>query len=167
MTQTKPHQAGALHQAQRLPLETSSRILESMLESVELAERTTLEIAERAGFHGTDLEKIGIAVHEIVANAIIHGNHLDCHKKVVVTVLRTLEHFEVAVWDQGRGFDLESLPDPRNPDVLLLPYGHGVYLARAFMDEVQVDAGPANGTTVIKYIAHDEAPPAPPVTLAS
>jgi serine/threonine-protein kinase RsbW len=169
MSQTKSSNANALRQTHRHPRETSNRTLESTLESVDSVERTALEIAGRAGFHGTDLEKIGVAVHEVVANAIVHGNHLDCHKKVVVTILRTLEQFEVAVWDQGKGFDLESLPDPRNPDALLLPYGRGVYLARAFMDEFYVQAGPANGTTVtmIKYIPFDEAPLAPGLTRAS
>jgi serine/threonine-protein kinase RsbW len=169
MTQTKPSHTNALHQTHRQALETSTRILESALETVDSVESTAIEIAERAGFHGTDLEKIGVAVHEVVTNAIIHGNHLDCHKKVVVTILRTLEEFEVAVWDQGHGFDLEALPDPRNPEALLLPYGRGVYLARAFMDELYVQAGPANGTTVtmIKYIPSNDAPPVPGVTLAS
>jgi serine/threonine-protein kinase RsbW len=169
MSQTKPSNVNALRQNHRHALETSNRILESTLESVDSVERTALEIAERAGFHGTDLEKIGIAVHEVVANAIIHGNHLNSHKKVVVTILRTVEQFEVSVWDQGKGFDLQSLPDPRNPDALVQPYGRGVYLARAFMDELNVQAGPANGTTVtmIKYIPFDEAPAASGLTLAS
>lgn len=169
MPHTKPGNTNALSYTRRHPLETSNRILESRLESIDSVERTALEIAERAGFHGTDLEKIGIAVHEVVANAIIHGNHLDCHKKVVVTILRTVEQFEVAVWDQGRGFDLQSLPDPRDPDVLLLPYGRGLYLARTFMDKICVQAGPANGTTVtlIKYIPFDGAPAALGLKLAS
>ena len=169
MSQTKSINANALRHTRCRPLERSNRILESMLENIDSVERAAVEIAERAGFHGTELEKIGVAVHEVVANAIIHGNHFDCHKKVVVTIHRTVEQFEVSVWDQGKGFDLQSLPDPRDPDALLLPYGRGIYLARAFMDELYVQAGPANGTTVtmIKYLPFDEAPAAPGLTLAS
>ena len=150
-------------------LETSYQILESALESIDSAERTALDLAERAGFGETDLEGIGIAVHEVVANAVIHGNHLDCHKKVVMTILRTAEQFKVSVWDQGTGFDLESLPDPRNPDVLLLPYGRGIHLARVFMDEFQVQPGPANGTTVtmIRHIRASGTSLAPGLTRAS
>jgi len=168
MSHTKPSNGNGPRKTHFHPIETSSRILESTLDSVDSVEQTALEIAERAGFFGTDLEKICIAVHEVVANAIIHGNHFDCHKKIIVTILRSLEQFEVSVWDQGKGFDLESLPDPRSPEVLLLPYGRGVYLARAFMDELYVEAGPANGTTVtmIKHIPLDE-PAARRLTLAS
>src|SRR5690242_14863776 len=116
------------------PLETANCILESRLENVDSVERTALEIAERAGFRGTDLEKIGLAVHEVVVNAIIHGNQFKSLKKVVVTILRSLKVLEVAVWDEGTGFDVQSLPDPRSPDALLMPFGRGVYLARSFMD---------------------------------
>ena len=152
MSNTKQSDADAARHTRRHPLETACRILESRLEYVDSVEKTALDIAGRAGFHGTDLEKIGVAVHEVVANAI--GNHLECQKKLIVTIIRTVEKFGLAVWDQGEGFDLQSLPDPRNTDALLLPCGRGVYLARAFMDEFYVDAGPGNGTTVtmIKYI---------------
>jgi serine/threonine-protein kinase RsbW len=169
MSQSKPRNTNSLGRSGFRPLESSHRILESTLDSVDSVERTALDIAERAGFDGTDLEKIGVAVHEVVANAIIHGNHLNCHKKVVVTLVRSVEQFEVSVWDQGNGFDLQSLPDPGDPAVLLLPYGRGVYLARAFMDEFYVQVGPANGTTVtmIKYIPFDKAPAEAGLTLAS
>jgi serine/threonine-protein kinase RsbW len=93
-------------------------------------------------------------VREVVANAIIHGNRLDEQKKVVVTVMRTSELFKVSVWDQGRGFDVKCLSDPRSPEVLLRESGRGIYMARAVMDEFHVQIGPAAGTTVslIKYI---------------
>jgi two-component sensor histidine kinase len=70
------------------PLESCSRILESTLASAELAEDTALETAQAAGFRGDELEKIGLAVREVVANAIIHGNRLDPAKKVVLTATR-------------------------------------------------------------------------------
>jgi serine/threonine-protein kinase RsbW len=135
------------------PLETTTRTLDSTLANIDLAENAILEFAQRAGFLGTELEKVGLAVREVVANAIIHGNRLDGQKKVVVTTLRTPDQLEVAVWDQGMGFDLDCLPDPRSPDVLLREHGRGIYLARAFMDEFHVHTGPAGGTTVslIKY----------------
>ena len=50
-----------------------------------------------------------------------------------------------------RRFDLDCLHDlrsPRSPEVLLRESGRGIYLARAFMDEFHVQAGPAGGGTV-------------------
>ncbi len=136
------------------PLETTTRTLDSTLANIDLAESAALEFAQKAGFLGNELEKVGLAVREVVANAIIHGNRLDYQKKVVVTVLRTPDQLRVTVWDQGKGFDLDCLSDPRSPEVLLRESGRGIYMARAFMDEFHVHTGPAGGTTVslIKYI---------------
>jgi serine/threonine-protein kinase RsbW len=130
------------------PFESCSRIFESTLASVELAEDTALEIAQAAGFRGDQLEKIGLAVREVVANAIIHGNRLDPAKKVVLTATRTADRLDVRVWDQGKGFDMESLSGPLSSDVLLRDSGRGIYLARAFMDEFHVETGAAGGAAV-------------------
>jgi serine/threonine-protein kinase RsbW len=139
------------------PLESCSRIFESTLASVELAEDTALEIAQAMGFRGDELEKIGLAVREVVANAVIHGNRLDPAKKVVVTATRADHRLDVRVWDQGKGFELESLSDPLSSDVLLRDSGRGIYLARAFMDEFHIEIGEAGGTTVLltKFIRRE------------
>jgi len=136
------------------PLEAATEIFESTLASVELAENVALEIAQAAGFHGDELEKIGLAVREVVANAVIHGNRLDASKKVVLTAMRTEDRLELTVWDQGKGFDVASLADPLSSEVLLRGSGRGIYLARAFMDEFRVKTGTAGGNTVslVKFI---------------
>jgi serine/threonine-protein kinase RsbW len=139
-------------------LETTTRTLNSMLQVVDSVENDALEYARRAGFHGITLEKIGLAVREIVNNAIIHGNRLDGQKKVIVRIARTTNQITITVWDQGKGFDLDSLPDPHSPEVLLRRSGRGIYFARAFMDEFHVQPGPAGGTTVVlvKYIREND-----------
>lgn len=136
------------------PLETAIQTLNSTLDNIDSAENVVLELAQRAGFRGDELEKVGLAVREVVANAIIHGNRMDDQKKVVVTALRTPGQLKVAVWDHGKGFDLDCVADPRSPEVLLKESGRGIYMARAFMDRFDVEIGSAGGTTVsmVKYI---------------
>jgi serine/threonine-protein kinase RsbW len=136
------------------PLETAIQTLDSKLDNIDSAENLILEFAQRAGFRGDELEKVGLAVREVVANAIIHGNRLDEQKKVVVTALRTPGLLKVAVWDQGKGFDLDGVADPRSPEVLLKESGRGIYMARAFMDRFDVEVGSGGGATVsmVKYI---------------
>ncbi|MEZ6067601.1 MAG: ATP-binding protein [Planctomycetaceae bacterium] len=54
--------------------------------------------------------------------------------------------------DEGRGFDVRNLPDPRDPDRIGLSSGRGVLMMRAFMDEVTYnDRG--NAVTMVKYRA--------------
>jgi serine/threonine-protein kinase RsbW len=137
-----------------LPIETTSRILNSTLESADFVESVALQSAQKAGFFGIALEKIGLAVREIVINAIIHGNGLNSQKKVFVTIARTRRQLTVTVWDQGSGFDLDRLPDPRSTEALLKKSGRGIYLAQAFMDEFHVQSGAGGGAavTLVKYI---------------
>ncbi len=73
---------------------------------------------------------------------------------MIVTALRTPTQLKITVWDQGKGFDLEALPDPLSPEMLLNESGRGIYLARAFMDEFHLETGRAGGATVslVKYI---------------
>jgi anti-sigma regulatory factor (Ser/Thr protein kinase) len=68
-------------------VETTARILDSTKESINLAESEALEAARRSGFRETIVEHIGLAVHEIMINAVIHGNGCDPYKKVVVNHL--------------------------------------------------------------------------------
>jgi serine/threonine-protein kinase RsbW len=133
---------------------TTTRILDSTFESADFVENVTLQSARRAGFSDIALEKIGLAVREIVINAIIHGNGLKSQKKVFATIARTRKQLTITVSDHGDGFDLDRLPDPRSPEALLKGSGRGIYLARAFMDEFHVQTGAGGGTTVtlVKYI---------------
>jgi hypothetical protein len=66
----------------------------------------------QVGVLGRELEKAGLAVREVVANAIIHGNRLDDQKKVVLTFLRTPNQLKVAVWDQGKDSTWIACPIP-------------------------------------------------------
>ena len=54
-----------------------------------------------------------------------------------VTVRLTQTEATFVVRDEGPGFDVDSLPDPRDPENLTKPSGRGVLLIRTFMDEVR------------------------------
>ena len=125
-----------------------TRAFDSNLESLDSAESAVLEVARRCGFREIALEHIGLAVHEIMINAIVHGNHSDIEKKVQLTVSRTGEELRITISDQGDGFNPHSLPDPLSPQALRRGSGRGVYLAQALMDEFHVQPGCAGGTTV-------------------
>jgi serine/threonine-protein kinase RsbW len=134
--------------------ETVNRRLDSTLASIDVVESTVLELARRAGFAGRSLARIGLAVREIATNAVVHGNRYNLGKKVFVAVSRTPSRLEVAIADQGGGFDPSSVSDPRSPVALLRPSGRGLYLARTFMDELHVRRGDLCGVTVVlvKYV---------------
>jgi serine/threonine-protein kinase RsbW len=135
-------------------IETVNRTLDSTLASIDAAETAVLAVATRAGFAGLSLSRIGLAVREITTNAIVHGNRYDLGKRVFMAVSRTPARLEVTIADQGSGFDPRNVSDPRSPEALLRPSGRGLYLARAFMDEMHVLRGDLCGMAVVmvKYV---------------
>jgi serine/threonine-protein kinase RsbW len=134
--------------------ETVDQFLDSSLDSVDSAEQLVLDLARKAGFQEEDLHKIGMAVRESMVNAVVHGNQYSAHKKVRVSVSKGQDRLTVTISDQGKGFELEALPDPLSEDNLLRNSGRGIFLIRAFMDELHVRRLSPAGTevTLTKYL---------------
>jgi serine/threonine-protein kinase RsbW len=134
--------------------ETVDQFLDSSLDSVDSAEHLVLHVARKAGFQEEDLHKIGMAVRESMVNAVVHGNQYSAHKKVRVSVSKGQDRLTVTISDQGKGFELEALPDPLSEDNLLRNSGRGIFLIRAFMDELNVRRLSPAGTevTLTKYL---------------
>ena len=82
-----------------------------------------------------------IAVTEAVNNAILHGNKSDKSKMVEINVFEQEDQFWFLVKDDGRGFDYNNLPDPTNPENILLENGRGVFLMKNLADDVEFHDG--------------------------
>ena len=111
--------------------------------------------------------RLGIAVHEAVVNAVVHGNlevssdlklndweayHAAVKaraaeapyrdRRVAVTIRASrAPSLEVEVRDQGRGYDPAALPDPTDPENVERACGRGLLLIRTFFDEVSHSDG--------------------------
>ena len=83
---------------------------------------------------------IELALQEALANAVIHGNHEDAHKRVTV-ICRCSIHGEVSITirDEGQGFNNGAVPDPTVSENRLSTHGRGVYLMQSLMDEVSFE----------------------------
>ena len=123
--------------------------LESTLDSVDVAEEMVKDFAEKVGFPEDDVHQIGMAVRESVINAVVHGNCYSSLKKVSLAVEASSDRLTIKVQDQGAGFDLDDIPDPLRDENLLRKSGRGLFLIRAFMDELQVHRLRPEGMEVI------------------
>jgi CheY-like chemotaxis protein/anti-sigma regulatory factor (Ser/Thr protein kinase) len=120
------------------------------------------------------LLQVGMAITEALANARDHGNlELDsalreesddayynlgierqtqapyADRRVHLTEHLTPTEVRYTIRDEGNGFDSSSLPDPTNPENLLVASGRGIMLIHTFMDEVSFnDCG--NEITMLK-----------------
>lgn len=129
-----------------------SYTLDSTLETVNSAEEAATRIAGEAGFADDEIMKISMAVREAAVNAVLHGNAYDPAKKVTLDFERTPGNLVITIRDQGKGLDVNSIPDPLSPENLMKSSGRGIFLIRSFMDEVQIN--PSQAGTEIKLIKH-------------
>jgi serine/threonine-protein kinase RsbW len=123
--------------------------LETLIESIALAEEMGVRVAAAAGFSEDDQYKIGLAVHEGVMNAFQYGNEQRREKKISLVFELHHEKLVIHVVDQGTGYSLEDVPDPRDDENVLGDSGRGVLLMKAFMDEFEVQTGHSGGAKVV------------------
>ena len=118
---------------------TTSRLslkLDSALPSVDTIEETALDFAARAGFDPDDAGNIAMVAREAAVNAVIHGNKYSPELHVTASFEASADTVKISIADQGPGFDADAIPDPLAAENLLRTSGRGVFLMRAFMDEV-------------------------------
>ena len=136
------------------PTTRTNLILASSLETVDRVEQEAETFAKRFGFDKDDVSNIAMAVREATVNAVIHGNAYDREKQVTVAFEATSDDLIFRIGDQGGGFDAENIPDPLSPENILRGSGRGVFLMRAFMDEVHFrQLTPGTELTLIKHRA--------------
>lgn len=126
--------------------------LASTLETVDRVEQEAESFASRFGFDEDDVSNIAMAVREATVNAVIHGNAYNRDKQVTASFEATENDLVFRISDQGSGFNEESIPDPLSPENILRGSGRGVFLMRAFMDEVHFrQLAPGTELTLIKH----------------
>src|SRR5437870_13099861 len=87
-----------------------------------------------------DVENIDLALHEALANAMIHGNGCDSSKPVRVSVaLEENRGLLVGVKDEGSGFEPSRLADPLAGPSRLACHGRGIFLISHLTDDVHFE----------------------------
>ena len=134
---------------------TTSRVsftLDSSLDSVNKVELTAEQFAQRAGFDVDTVAQISMAVREAAVNAVLHGNAYDKTKHITASFETTGDALIIRLADQGPGLEPENIPDPLAPENILRGSGRGIFLIRAFMDEVNFrQLHPGTELTLIKH----------------
>lgn len=134
------------------PTSRHSLTLSSTLETVDRVEQEAEAIAVRCGFDEDDVSNIAMAVREAMVNAVVHGNAYNPAKNVTASFQVTDADLIIQICDQGDGFTSEGLPDPLLPENILRGSGRGVFLMRAFMDEVHFRLlAPGTELTLVKH----------------
>ena len=129
-------------------VETTELRFPSRIKAVDEVASAVSEFLNRAGISDDVVWGIEMAVREAVTNAVVHGNKLDESKFVEVSLRIFHGTFEIAVHDQGPGFNPSEIPDPTKEENILKTSGRGIFFMRNFMDEVYWSIRSKGGTTV-------------------
>ncbi len=90
------------------------------------------------------------AVGEAFNNVVEHAYHGHGGGTARIVIERDGDVLRVVMSDDGRSFDIDAVPDP---DLPALPEsGMGLFIIRAFVDEVSYCAGPPNVLTLTKKL---------------
>jgi serine/threonine-protein kinase RsbW len=127
--------------------------IESTLESVNKAEEMADQVAAKAGLDEDTRGGVSMAVREGMINAVLHGNAYDTNRRVNLSFEQNDQEMVVTISDEGKGFVPDEVPDPLAPENLLKTSGRGIFLMRAFMDEVRFrKLNPGTEITLIKRL---------------
>ena len=105
-------------------------------DKIQLVERKTERFATRIGLSEDDIDSLGIAVTEVVSNAIKHGNRGDISKKVHIEFTVEDRCVKVVIRDEGKGFDPDDIANPLDPENLYKDSGRGIFIVKELMDDV-------------------------------
>jgi len=104
---------------------------------------------EKLGVIDAEDSHLFIALDEAFVNAVKHGNQFNPEKNVRISVDVSPKEASFTFEDEGEGFDVAKIPDPRDPENLFKTSGRGVLIIHNIMDAVQYNER-GNRITMIK-----------------
>jgi serine/threonine-protein kinase RsbW len=99
-----------------------------------------LERVAKLGLIASEGSNLFVALDEAFVNAVKHGNKNDPTKLVRLGAELSPTEACFTIEDEGEGFDVATIPDPRDPANLFKSSGRGVLLIYNIMDEVEYNA---------------------------
>lgn len=94
------------------------------------------ELLRRGWVHADDEAWLTLCLDEVVVNAMLHGNEGDPRIPIQLALHRRGDAWVLHVIDQGEGFHPEHVPDPEDPDSLLLEHGRGIRIMGEWLDRL-------------------------------
>lgn len=81
--------------------------------------------------------QLNVVLTESIVNAIKHANATDPDKEVHVRINVHDKDLSIMVYDSGRGFDINTIPNPCFESENLNDKGRGIFIIRSMMDSVE------------------------------
>ncbi|MCB1023912.1 MAG: ATP-binding protein [Acidobacteria bacterium] len=104
---------------------------------------------EKLGVVNPEQSNLFVALDEAFVNAVKHGNKFDTSKLVKISVEISPQKASFTIEDEGDGFDVNTIPNPTDPENLFKASGRGVMFIYNIMDEVSYNER-GNRLTMVK-----------------
>jgi len=91
---------------------------------------------------------LNVVLTEAMVNAIKHANAADPEEEVQIRISVSESELIIRVYDNGQGFDLNSIPSPSFDTNKLEEKGRGIFIIKTLMDSVEYRK--ANGGNVLE-----------------
>ncbi len=111
---------------------------------------------EKLGVIKPERSNLFVALDEAFVNAVKHGNKFDTQKLVRISAEVSVKEARFTIEDEGEGFDVNSIPDPLDPENLFKTSGRGVLFIYNIMDEVKYNERGNRLTMVKKSESHSD-----------
>lgn len=109
---------------------------------IDAAANILARILELAGYNSPrEQKKLRVVALEAITNAWEHGYGGDKSKRIDVTYVVDSEGMKILVEHQGKGFNLDDVPDPMAPENLLSESGRGILIMNNTLDRLEYEKG--------------------------
>ncbi|HEY3027608.1 MAG TPA: ATP-binding protein [Pyrinomonadaceae bacterium] len=129
----EPNLLSQIHEKIDLELPSDLSLMNGVLQYL-------IERVSRMGLIQPEKSNLFVALDEAFVNGVTHGNKNNPGKLLRITAELSPSEAVFTVEDEGEGFDLQQIPDPRDPANLFKTSGRGVLLIYNIMDEVEYNA---------------------------
>ena len=110
-------------------------------------EEYIINIANDSNLNKDKINNLALSFSEAISNSMLHGNKLDKNKTVTITVTVDENMLSISLKDEGKGFDIKSVPDPTQPENILKDSGRGIHIMKNFLDDLKYNFTPT-GTEI-------------------
>lgn len=117
-------------------------------------EEYIIQIAQEVNLDDTKINNLALSFSEAISNCMKHGNRFDKSKTVTVTVTVSDSKLKIMLKDEGKGFDLEAVPDPTKPENILKDSGRGIHIMRNFLDDLKYNFTPQGTEVTLEISLH-------------
>lgn len=109
-----------------------------------IGEKVAQEIDCPEGIREALSSQLAVVLTEGLVNAIKHANRSDPDKDIHVRINVSNKNLVVRIYDEGVGFDLDTVPSPCFTLAGMEDKGRGIFILRSLMDTVKYTRS-ANG----------------------